>query len=1181
MSSNLSRLSSKSAGHLLDVQTRRASRGEKTNPDMTEKEIFDGLNELFKKGEIGDDLVPIGQHKLASLHVVAERLSREGWEDVPKERGIALLLILKDGSRELRDLARGMENDKLLEQMMVIYLGYVQPALIGKKRSYEETMVLLEGQEAAWKLAVHQDRDFEEWRPQHPLSFSRGTFYNRREEGRKALARWLLTEEERRIVRGTSPESQKEVALASPRSPAWPEASSIERAAPPVAPIPDTQELWGRYRTRLLQQCADLHWGDQTVSMRKNCQLFRLGARLLWEGTPPIGWLTDPKPPSADEVWKPEEALDCFPRLAVYGSTGIGKTTLAHYISRRLLEVETELIPVLLDLSSYIRRGKGQDLLVFALSEQMGLPPDTPEVQALLRDAGRLADEGRLLLLVDGWEEIPGDQRKSIADNLARYPRYLILSQPEARIEASSDKILFLLGLDRIGINQYLRCWEEARPGKLDAARFAAYLEQEPLLLDLARNPRYLGWMCQEVERSGNAHPVKAVLVDRVVKRAIEEGPSPEPLRNLEDSLQELAHWTLHHSIREEKDGWLSSGPPYTAFPLEEAPPQWSSWPDARGRLSVALRCGILEPIVPGEKDELRFSHSAFQSYSAAGWLVSSSSLDNLPAQYASRPHWREALQIAAGLLGQQNPKGVRRFMALIVRSPWADVCGLNWLLAGQCAAEVPPKVWEELAEKGDTAKVLDELKTWLGRWDGAAPTPELKRAVEPTLIRLGIEGPPPVRPIISHGPLPLETDQLVATLADPDAAPKERDEAMGILSHLPGWYPAGPLLDLAEDNPNPIVRRGVLKALGRVGEEALARLFKLLEDPDPGMREETAKTLGRVRSQRAEDALLGALDGEETIEIQEAIIEALGKLGSQRATQRLVAFLTQEKLALTAATALGRIGGTEAIGGLRGALYQALDEGNAVLYFAPLTALRELGGVESLSAALTVAGGTDQEALKQTVLNVIAESTESECVPILTEAISAADAAIRQAAVRALGRISEPRVAKLLLQAMDDQDAGVREAAELAIISVGRVEDDGAIDALVDAFEHGSEGAKRVALFLLPRVVNDGRKREVQRALKKARRCISLADGPVARLLDKWANSKNERDHLMREVAQPTYLTDLWRLRERGGLWPLRLVCLQHDLRLMESWAGPRVVLADGRRASLEQALRELCPKW
>jgi hypothetical protein len=119
------------------------------------------------------DLATRGQHKLVSLQVVTRRLAQEGWEDVPKEHAMALLLVLKDGLTEPRDLACDIGNDKLLERTVVVCPGYVQPALVGEKRPYEEVLALPESQEGAWKLAGHRDRDLEEWRLTHPLSFSR------------------------------------------------------------------------------------------------------------------------------------------------------------------------------------------------------------------------------------------------------------------------------------------------------------------------------------------------------------------------------------------------------------------------------------------------------------------------------------------------------------------------------------------------------------------------------------------------------------------------------------------------------------------------------------------------------------------------------------------------------------------------------------------------------------------------------------------------------------------------------------------------------------------------------------------------------------------------------------------------------------------------------------------------
>ncbi len=101
-------------------------------------------------------------------------------------------------------------------------------------------------------------------------------------------------------------------------------------------------------------------------------------------------------------------------------------------------------------------------------------------------------------------------------------------------------------------------------------------------------------------------------------------------------------------------------------------------------------------------------------------------------------------------------------------------------------------------------------------------------------------------------------------------------------------------------------------------GAIAVKDIIGRLEDPEPEVREEAAKALGRIGSADAVDALLRHLgDGFSTIRPQAA--RALGKIGDARAIPRLIAGLADrsEEVQEACCQGLGRIGARPALGAL------------------------------------------------------------------------------------------------------------------------------------------------------------------------------------------------------------------------------------------------------------------------
>jgi 23S rRNA G2445 N2-methylase RlmL len=133
--------------------------------------------------------------------------------------------------------------------------------------------------------------------------------------------------------------------------------------------------------------------------------------------------------------------------------------------------------------------------------------------------------------------------------------------------------------------------------------------------------------------------------------------------------------------------------------------------------------------------------------------------------------------------------------------------------------------------------------------------------------------------------------DAIVAALGDLDEdVAREAERALARLGEA-----ALPSLARHARDESPAVRAGVHRAAGRIaplGDGDAAWILEGLVDPEARVRRSAATALGKLRGSSAtraiEDALLAAWDRRPTPDLERAITEALGKLGSLRAGERL-----------------------------------------------------------------------------------------------------------------------------------------------------------------------------------------------------------------------------------------------------------------------------------------------------
>ena len=198
-------------------------------------------------------------------------------------------------------------------------------------------------------------------------------------------------------------------------------------------------------------------------------------------------------------------------RWVVRGDPGAGKTTLLRHLAATLAKEEKEnprprRVPVFESLPRLVRE---RDPLLNRLArrlERAGHPAQG--LQAVLDRAGQ---EGRLVLLFDGLDEVPKEERDEaemmLRDIAALWPSssLVVTTRPIGYRRLGYELLeLDLLPLDAGHRREFLARWFGRRAGAPDFARAdreLPVLEEDPGLRELAGNPLYLTLMALLLEK--------------------------------------------------------------------------------------------------------------------------------------------------------------------------------------------------------------------------------------------------------------------------------------------------------------------------------------------------------------------------------------------------------------------------------------------------------------------------------------------------------------------------------------------------------------------------------------------------------------------------------------------------------------------------------------------------------
>jgi hypothetical protein len=360
-------------------------------------------------------------------------------------------------------------------------------------------------------------------------------------------------------------------------------------------------------------------------------------------------------------------------RTLIMGSAGSGKTTLLRWIAVRSargdfpgpLGTLNNTVPFFIPLRRYVNRDlPAPEGFPLAVGTNVAHEMPTGWVHNLLR-------AGRALVLVDGVDEMPDNQRDRVrtwlADLLESFnaARYIITSRPAAIEEGWLDRLGFatteLQPMSTADVAEFIHQWHEAvRTEILDAGETSRLADYERSLLAAIDTDRHLraltvspllcALVCalnreRRTQLPADRMDIYAAALEMLLdRRDRERGVSPGDLQLARSDkvllLQDIAFWLV-------RNGWSDAPSDRVATQLERSARHLQGASAEAGDIfrSLLERSGLLREPTTGRVD---FVHRTFQEYLAGKAAAENDEIGQL-VRNAHDGQWREVIVMAAG----------------------------------------------------------------------------------------------------------------------------------------------------------------------------------------------------------------------------------------------------------------------------------------------------------------------------------------------------------------------------------------------------------------------------------------------------------------------------------------------------------------------------------------------------
>jgi HEAT repeat protein len=566
--------------------------------------------------------------------------------------------------------------------------------------------------------------------------------------------------------------------------------------------------------------------------------------------------------------------------VLLVGRPGSGKSTA---LARLLLqEAENALsdrnakIPVLVELRYLPSEANASSvcdrILAFMHKHDPALDIDEAGIKQLLR-------QGRLLLLVDGVNELPSDRGRVMVNQFRElYQKTCPMIFTTRELSAGGDlgiaKRLEMQPLTEPQMQQFVMAYLPTQGERL-------LRQLSGRLREFGQTPLLLWMLCSLFQQSEQIPPNLGM-----VFRAFTVGYGDRIKQDVTLSRDSRAWWgRLLQYLAFKMTCGESLTELQVAISRREAEQFLVEF--LRGKVEFAddlavrwLEDLLKHHLIQISNDRIEFRHQLIQEYYAAEWLLGllpSLSDARLRQGYLNYLKWTEPLALMLELVDgeEQAVRVVRLALEVDLR--------LGARLAGAVKYGFQEKTVGLLIRGIEERKVAGVSAIYL------LEETRSDRAVEPLILALK-DSDEQVRRDATETLGNIVSDRAVELLilALKDADDDVRRNAVKALGMI-GSDKAVESLILALKNPNSWVRSNAEEALSKIGsDKAVESLILSLKDSDKQVRSNAAGALGKIGSDKAVESLILSLKDSDK-QVRSNAAGALGKIGSDKAVESLI----------------------------------------------------------------------------------------------------------------------------------------------------------------------------------------------------------------------------------------------------------------------------------------------------
>lgn len=414
------------------------------------------------------------------------------------------------------------------------------------------------------------------------------------------------------------------------------------------------------------------------------------------------------------ETWVGVEVASEQQFLMVLGQPGAGKSTFLRKLGLEALkgkagDYQHQCIPVFLELKRFDNNEIGIQQRIVAEFETCGFPE--PE-----KFTAKVLEQGKLLVLFDGLDEVPSQQVNGVIDQIQdfvdRYDQNRFIASCRTAAYRSGFrrfKDVVMADFDDAQIQQYIENWFSSEPDQeAETAKHCWELLQQPNqqgAKELAQTPLLLTFLCLVYDRSQSFSSNRSALYRKALRILLEEWAAEKRINRkvyegLHTELEEvlLSEIAYNNFIEDklffEKPDLVDQIRDFLKSNLNA-----DQTLDAESVLdAIAVQQGIF---VERAEDVYSFSHLTLQEYLTAQYIVDADCIDAIVEQHLLDKTWQEVFLLVASAM---RGKGADRFLLKIIEQ-------ISKLLGQPVCQEklVPILLWAE-AETKDAGGNLSPL---------------------------------------------------------------------------------------------------------------------------------------------------------------------------------------------------------------------------------------------------------------------------------------------------------------------------------------------------------------------------------------------------------------------------------------------------------------------------------------